>query len=1094
MWVRRWMVAVLAVVATFGGVLVLPAAAAGAAEGDGSGVSVGRFGGADRYVTSLQVAEAVATDAGGSLDAVVLVSGRRWTDAVVAAPLAGSLGVPVLMTPPGELRADALEFLERVGVSSALVVGPDGGGEGHGPGRGVSAGVFEALAAAGIAAERVAGDDRYGTGVAAAGQVTAGVMGELGPTAVIASGDVFADALVAGPFAARGIHPVLLSPPEELHANVAAYLGEADIKHVVLMGGTAALSEAVEQSVEDLGIDVTRVAGSTRYDTATKAAELVNGRYNDTAGKPCFANDVIGIARARVPFDSFSAAPLLGRLCAPLVLADHHQIPTDTVDYLDTARKTHDTVSLHIFGGDAAISQTAINAYLTGEDPGAGEAGDEVATEDDSDEPVGLPAGACGGSESDPVSRLDDDPTSRDPAWSPDCTKIVFSRQGSLYVANTDGSDAQRIVSTNGAQAKEPKWSPDGTRIAYAQQEWTGSHWESHIWAVNADGTDKTQLTSGDVFDALPSWSPDGERLVFEHEASEGRDDDGRRVGADRYVAVIASSASTTGEVEALTEGDALEWAPVWSPDGTSIAFIANGIVWVIEPDGTGARQVAGGAFNNGGVAWSPDGASVAYSRSDGENGANIVTVEVDGVGERQVTDLDGWAVQPEWSPDSQRIAFTHHDQSGAIDDSGTRYASVVGARSGTLLEHATTCRPTGRTHGTTAGFPLPDWAPSARGTVRVAVLFMDFPDAQATHTTHEEIGQSLEWAEEYLEKNSYRKFDIEFVPLHRWLRAEQPSTAYFGPTSIEGLDGLTEGASEHAFALADEHVDFSTLDLVLNVFPSSHFGGGNASGAVTADGVAITTTRVNTFPVEEIREPVDWGDLVVHELMHTLGLLDMYPYDDAAYERPEPPDGQVWTAVNFGRMGLGAYFLTADDDERLQRRGQWAGGGTWTDHVYVNRSSQEMLAWSRWQLGWLHERQAACVTGDDAIVTLAPIARTGGAVAMAAVPINRHEIIVIESRRRIGYDRDATSTWPDGGSARWRALLEEGVLVYTVDTFLGSGQLPVKIAGDAGNGQVDDFPVLQAGESVTVLGWTITVTADDGDTHTVSIKRHPPT
>ncbi|MCY3608368.1 MAG: cell wall-binding repeat-containing protein [Acidimicrobiaceae bacterium] len=127
---RRLALMVLAALIAFGGVLVVPVAAVGAAEGDdggsaGSGVSVTRYGGADRYETSLQVAEAVAADADGSLEWVVLVSGRRWTDAVVAAPVAGALGAPVLMTPPGELRADALAFLQRAGVSKALVVGPD---------------------------------------------------------------------------------------------------------------------------------------------------------------------------------------------------------------------------------------------------------------------------------------------------------------------------------------------------------------------------------------------------------------------------------------------------------------------------------------------------------------------------------------------------------------------------------------------------------------------------------------------------------------------------------------------------------------------------------------------------------------------------------------------------------------------------------------------------------------------------------------------------------------------------------------------------------------------------------------------------------
>ncbi|MDE0318909.1 MAG: hypothetical protein OXH86_16715 [Acidimicrobiaceae bacterium] len=49
------------------------------------------------------------------------------------------------MTPPDELRADALNFLQRVGVSSAVAVGPDASGDEHGPGRGVGAAVLEAL-------------------------------------------------------------------------------------------------------------------------------------------------------------------------------------------------------------------------------------------------------------------------------------------------------------------------------------------------------------------------------------------------------------------------------------------------------------------------------------------------------------------------------------------------------------------------------------------------------------------------------------------------------------------------------------------------------------------------------------------------------------------------------------------------------------------------------------------------------------------------------------------------------------------------------------------------------------------------------------
>ena len=79
-------------------------------------------------------------------------------------------------------------------------------------------------------------------------------------------------------------------------------------------------------------------------------------------------------------------------------------------------------------------------------------------------------------------------------------------------------------------------------------------------------------------------------------------------------------------------------------------------------------------------------------------------------------------------------------------------------------------CRPMG-TGGTTAGFPLPDWAVPSTGTVRVAVLFVDFPDASADHSTQREAEPNLKQVGEYFEHASYGKAHFEFGVLHRWLR-----------------------------------------------------------------------------------------------------------------------------------------------------------------------------------------------------------------------------------------------------------------------------------------------------------------------------------
>ena len=1078
---RRLGVTLVAVAVAFSAVVLLPAVAAGAHESHddssaGSDVSVTRFGGADRYETSLQVAEAVAADAGGLLEWVVLVSGRRWTDAVVAAPVAGALGAPVLMTPPDELRADAAEFLKKVGVSKALVVGPDASGGAHGAGRGVSAGVLEALGEAGIFAERVAGDDLYGTGVAAAGRVTPGAMGDRGRTAVIASGEVFADALVAGPFAARGVHPVLLSPPGELHAEVAGYLGDASISHVVLMGGTAALSDAVEQAVKDLGIEVSRVAGSTRYDTAVKAAELAEDQYSAAAGMTCFANDTIGVARARVPFDSFSAAPLLGRLCAPLVLADPGKIPDDTAAYLDAARDQHDAVGLRVFGGDAAVSQAAIGAYLTGTEPDPGH--DESDDSDTGTAPGVLPAGTCGGAIDDEPTQLVPSTNAEDPAWSPDCSRLVYTEDGSLWTASNDGTDARKLVNRDGAYLYAPVWSPDGTRIAYSRgQNDENGNWVSHIWTVNVDGSHNNQRTEGDVIDQWATWSPDGKWLAFERETGSGRDDDGYRLDSDRHVVVMTSFGN---KPKVLNEGGRWEQSPAWSPDGTQLAYQTNGFLVVADTDGSNERRVHAGVFFAGGLSWSPDGTRVAFTRGDGTQ-SFIVTADIDGTDEEVVYDESLRTLAPRWSPDGQSIAFH------TIDDDGKHRSYVTGA-SGEPAGIAEDCRPRGL-GGITAGFPLPHWAPSAVGSVRIGVLFMDFPDAQAAHTTEEEAALGLPWAEEYLEAASYGRLDVEFVPLHRWLRAEQEFAEYIGPTAIG--EGLVGGASAHAVALADDEVDFSTLHMVLTVFPGSHFGGGNALGDAEADDVTITTTRVHTDPLEEPRESAEWGAIGAHEIVHNLGLLDMYPYDFERHTLPELTGDAVWALVDMGLMGLRAQFQTQSSDGRLQHVWRFPDGNTSVGSS-ASFELEEMLGWSRWQLGWLEPSQVHCDSGAGATVSLAPIAAAGDGVALAVVPLTAHNVIVIESRRAVGYDAGQERVDPST-SARttYPGLVSEGVLVYTVDSFIGSGELPVRVAGDSGNSEVDDFPVLGHGESVTLHGYTITVTADDGDTHTVSITRN---
>jgi len=302
--------------------------------------------------------------------------------------------------------------------------------------------------------------------------------------------------------------------------------------------------------------------------------------------------------------------------------------------------------------------------------------------------------------------------------------------------------------------------------------------------------------------------------------------------------------------------------------------------------------------------------------------------------------------------------------------------------------------------------------------------------------------------------------------------------------------NSLTRAASQHAVALADPEFDFSDIDAVMTVFPSDLFGDGNAGGTAAADGTVLNTARTNTRLLDEPGELTQWGAIAAHELAHNLGLADLYPYDAELRETPPPVPDHTWISVEWGLMGLEAWFLAADDDARFIPEWRFPSGQRASGEIHAYPEPAEMLAWSRWQLGWLDKSQVRCVNEPDAKVTLASIAQPGDAVAMAAVPLNAREVIVIESRRELGYDGGRDYTAPDGATTTLPNLVTEGVLVYVVDALVASGQRPVLLAGDSGDGRIDDFPVLTRGESVTLRGYTITVTADDGDTHTVSITR----
>jgi Tol biopolymer transport system component len=205
---------------------------------------------------------------------------------------------------------------------------------------------------------------------------------------------------------------------------------------------------------------------------------------------------------------------------------------------------------------------------------------------------------------------------------------------------------------------------PTGT-IAYMRMSAGGQAAEIGSSSV----TDPSPVPLGvGRFSIYPVWSPDGSRIAFG--------------GGQDYDTTALTVANADGSGSRTLADRALRGTISWSPDGAQIAYIGESDigenVYVVNADGTNDHEVIEGWWTS--VSWSPDGSTLLVSghpmtdtNSFSEEGYDLYTARPDGSSLEPVATLDGYEHFGAWSPDGTQILFT----SGPSYDDATYRSDV---------------------------------------------------------------------------------------------------------------------------------------------------------------------------------------------------------------------------------------------------------------------------------------------------------------------------------------------------------------------------------------------------------------------------------
>ena len=299
-----------------------------------SKVTSDRIAGSNRFDTAVKVSQSAYPDGAKT---VILANGEKFSDVLAAMPYGKTIKAPILYTNFDNIPDETLKELKRLGVEKVILVGGE---------KSISLDEQKTLEGKGYKIDRINGVDRYETSKLIAERMKAAGAKGINDV-IIASGQVFPDALSISPLAVENEIPILLTSKDTLSEYTIKSLDNVKDGKIYITGGVNSVSNSVESKLKEYTKQkITRFAGADRYETSQIIAKSL--RPNATTSV---------FASGELFSDALVAGELVSKDNAPLMLVKKNNLPSSISNYVKDSKITNNV----IVGGVNTVSDSVVS-------------------------------------------------------------------------------------------------------------------------------------------------------------------------------------------------------------------------------------------------------------------------------------------------------------------------------------------------------------------------------------------------------------------------------------------------------------------------------------------------------------------------------------------------------------------------------------------------------------------------------------------------------------------------------------------------------------------------------------------------------------